>query len=196
MPEQDAVLAITSGVKDMQAVLNLVWDKLLPAMGPGSIAADAAAHEKLKGRLAGLVLPVQKGDSSSEIASKVAGTRYSFSANDQKLEMLGLDRGEASGEMALIARVSGVDVRMPCGNGAWRKGRMAFGSLAEQPAAGCGAWTAADTYTAKICFSETPFTLTVTLKFADDQLLVDSESNVGFNATKRPQLTGTAGASR
>src|SRR5262249_17904140 len=33
MPEQDAVLAITSGVKDMQAVLNLVWDKLLPALG-------------------------------------------------------------------------------------------------------------------------------------------------------------------
>ena len=32
MPEQDAVIAITSGVKDMQAVLNLVWDKLLPAM--------------------------------------------------------------------------------------------------------------------------------------------------------------------
>src|SRR5579883_1127539 len=32
MPEQDAVVAITSGVRDMQAVLNLVWDKLLPAM--------------------------------------------------------------------------------------------------------------------------------------------------------------------
>ena len=32
MPEQDAVIAITSGLKDMQAVLNLVWDKLLPAM--------------------------------------------------------------------------------------------------------------------------------------------------------------------
>ena len=31
LPEQDAVIAITSGVKDMQAVLNLVWDKLLPA---------------------------------------------------------------------------------------------------------------------------------------------------------------------
>src|SRR5262245_43043714 len=30
LPEQDAVIAITSGVRDMQAVLNLVWDKLLP----------------------------------------------------------------------------------------------------------------------------------------------------------------------
>ena len=30
LPEQDAVIAITSGVKDMQAVLNLVWDTSCP----------------------------------------------------------------------------------------------------------------------------------------------------------------------
>ena len=32
MPEQDAVVAITSGTRNLQGVLNLVWDKLLPAM--------------------------------------------------------------------------------------------------------------------------------------------------------------------
>ena len=32
LPEQDAVIAITGGLKDMQAVLNLVWETLLPAM--------------------------------------------------------------------------------------------------------------------------------------------------------------------
>ena len=40
LPEQDAVIAITSGVKDMQAVVNLVWDKLLPALKPTPLAAD------------------------------------------------------------------------------------------------------------------------------------------------------------
>ena len=34
LPEQDAVVAITSGVRDMQAVLDLVWKELLPAMKP------------------------------------------------------------------------------------------------------------------------------------------------------------------
>jgi len=29
MPDQDAALAITGGVKDMQAVLNLIWIDLL-----------------------------------------------------------------------------------------------------------------------------------------------------------------------
>src|SRR5262249_56891227 len=37
LPELDAVVAITSGVRDMQAVLNLVWDKLVPALKPDKL---------------------------------------------------------------------------------------------------------------------------------------------------------------
>ena len=33
LPEQDAVIAITANTRDMQAELNIVWDKLLPAFG-------------------------------------------------------------------------------------------------------------------------------------------------------------------
>ncbi len=45
MPEQDAVVAITSGTKDLAAVLNLVWDKLLPAMQPEPLPANPAAEK-------------------------------------------------------------------------------------------------------------------------------------------------------
>ena len=38
MPDQDAVLAITSGIGDMQAALDLVWEHLLPAMGAAAVA--------------------------------------------------------------------------------------------------------------------------------------------------------------
>ncbi len=37
LPEQDAVVAITSGVKDMQGLLNLVWEKLPPALKSESL---------------------------------------------------------------------------------------------------------------------------------------------------------------
>ena len=30
MPEQDLVVAITSGTRDLQGVMNLVWDLILP----------------------------------------------------------------------------------------------------------------------------------------------------------------------
>ena len=64
LPEQDAVLAITSGVRDMQAVLNLVWDKLLPAMKSSSLPADDAAASKLDARLKGLTVRPIEGTAS------------------------------------------------------------------------------------------------------------------------------------
>ncbi len=56
MPEQDAVLAITSGVVEMQPPLNLVWEHLLPAMGPAALPANPEVHVKLARKLSGLAL--------------------------------------------------------------------------------------------------------------------------------------------
>ena len=38
MPAQDAVVAITSGVQNMQAVLDLVWEKAVTRDAAGSAA--------------------------------------------------------------------------------------------------------------------------------------------------------------
>jgi len=50
IPELDAVVAITSGVRDMQSVMNLVWTKLLPAMKSDHLPEDRAARQKLEPR--------------------------------------------------------------------------------------------------------------------------------------------------
>jgi hypothetical protein len=94
--------------------------------------------------------------------------------------------------VTLVARFDGTERKIMCGHGAWRNGRLAYGRLPEQPAAVSGAWTSDDTFTAKICFYETPFITTLRLKFTGDQLLFDSESNVGFGQTKQAQLVGKA----
>src|SRR5204863_6543411 len=61
MPEQDAVIAITSGLRDLQAVLNLAWDKLLPGLKAGPLAADEAAVKDLESVVKGLALHVPEG---------------------------------------------------------------------------------------------------------------------------------------
>ena len=77
-------------------------------------------------------------------------------------------------------------------HGKWAKGRLAYGIFPEQPAAISGAWTGDDTFTAKICFYETPFCVTMALKFSDSgqQILCDTTSNVAFGPTEQPQLVG------
>ena len=186
LPEQDAVVAITSGVKDMQAVLNLVWDELLPALKPSPLPADAAARDRLRSRLAGLSLKPQDGSGTRPDS---AGKTYAFPANARKLESLSL-AAEGRGE-TLVLRIDGTEQRIACAPGSWTKGRLTLGPpLPEQPAAASGAWTGDDTFQAKVCFYETPFVVTLTLKFTGDSLLFDAQSNVGFGPTKQPQLIG------
>jgi CubicO group peptidase (beta-lactamase class C family) len=54
MPEQDAVIAITAQLGNMQEPLNLVWDKLLPAMNPSPLPENTEAIAKLKETLLNL----------------------------------------------------------------------------------------------------------------------------------------------
>jgi CubicO group peptidase (beta-lactamase class C family) len=188
LPEQDAVIAITSGVRDMQAVLNLIWDKLLPAMKASPLAADEDSTKKLASTLKGLTMhmPEAKGT-----APKVAGKKYTFPANDLKLELVALESGKDDA-MTLVTKIDGKEGRIVCGSGAWQKGRSAWGRLPEQPMAACGAWTADDTFVAKVCFTETPFVATIRLKFTKDEVRYTSEMNVGFGATKETALVGKA----
>lgn len=48
IPDKDVVIAITAQTGDMQAELNVVWDKLYPALGDQPLPEDAAAQQKLK----------------------------------------------------------------------------------------------------------------------------------------------------
>jgi hypothetical protein len=98
--------------------------------------------------------------------------------------------------VTLVTRLGGVEQRIPCGHGEWRKARLTYGQQVDQPVAASGAWTAPDTYTARIALYETPFMLTLALRFASDQLFLDSEYNVSFGPTKQAQLVGAAAPMR
>jgi hypothetical protein len=188
MPDQDTVVAITSGVKDMQAVLNVVWDSLLPALKDQPLSPDDDARKALESTLAGLTMPPQTGSGHPKegIEKKV----YTFESGDDRIESLTLENGDNG--VTLVARIDGSDRRITCGNGKWNDGRFSFARFPEQPVAASGAWTDDDTFTAKLCFYETPFTLTLRLKFADDTVTINSSSNVGFGRTNQPERVGKA----
>ena len=91
IPELDAVVAITSGVRDMQSVMNLVWNKLLPAMKPNQLPENAAERRKLEAKLARLVVKLPGGQPASPLAATVSGKWFSFTQNDRGIEAISFD---------------------------------------------------------------------------------------------------------
>lgn len=187
LPQHDAVIAITSGVGNMQAVLNVVWDKLLPALKPGPLAPDEEAADKLDARLKGLTLPSPEDVASP---SDLAGRKYVFAANEGKLESLVVEDNGKTEPVTLIARIDGSDQRIAFARGSWQTGRAAWVTYPEQPLAASGGWTGSDTFTGKICLYETPYVLTVVLKYTGDNLQFTSEANVRFGGPKHVELQG------
>ena len=196
IPELDAVVAITSGVRNMQQVMNLVWDKLLPAMKPGRLPENTAARRQLEARLAALKVKFPSGLPSSPMASSVSGKWFEFSENDRGIKAVSFDFNSTS--PVLVVRTAAGETRMTIAGDTWSKGRGLFTNglsrilavPANPLAATSGAWTSPDTFTVKIVLYETPFYSTLNFKFDGDRLLIDSEHNVSFGPTKLPQLTG------
>jgi hypothetical protein len=199
MPDQDAVVAITSGLGDMQAVLNLVWDKFLPACEPKRLKANPTAQAQLNGKLAHLELAAARGAEKSGLAAKVLNHRYVFPANDQKLESVSLNSGAGDKQVTLAVRLDGKEMNLAAGYRQWRQSRVPFpaGRLAQfpdEPVAGTFAWPAEDTAEVKVCGYETPFNFTFRLKFEGDQVTLDREANVSFGPRKQAALIGRAEA--
>jgi len=60
LPQEDAVITITADTRDMQAELNVVWDKLLPAFHAEPLPPNPSEDEKLQQTLAGLEVHADK----------------------------------------------------------------------------------------------------------------------------------------
>jgi hypothetical protein len=190
MPQYDAVMAITSGTRDMASVMNLVWDRIVPALKASPLPADRAAHEKLTAKLASLTLrPVESGAPASTQANALAGKRYVFGANRDSIESMTLDSATAGGDVTFTVRVGAVDQHVTAARGAWRRGTIELRGVTE-PIAASGGWTADDTYSMKIVRYRTPFATTYRLRFAGEQLAVESEQNVGAAETRISRYTG------
>jgi CubicO group peptidase (beta-lactamase class C family) len=191
MPQQEAVLAITSGLRDMQAVLNEVWTHLLPAMSSSS----AGDPSDLKRQAKGLTVPVPAGKPTSVTAQRVSGKTYRLDANAWGVASIQpifeedgctLVYGEATGER-----------KLRCGAKEWVKGRAPAGdrglsSGGISPVGARGAWESDDTYAVKVCYVDSPFVQTIRLKFEGDRLTVSHGVNVSFGPTAMPTLVGRA----
>jgi hypothetical protein len=196
LPEYDAVLAITSGTQDTDGVMNVVWQNLMPALQDAALPENAAAQRNLTNELASLALAVPAGTFTSARSSEVTGRRYAIAQNAQGIQAVALDF--STDPPTLTFEDSDGPHAIGVGLGSWVRGRTGFkkriNELFDTPDQGIaarGAWTSADTFVARLCFNETPYTMITSLRFQGEQVFVDNSYSVRWGNTNEAQIVGT-----
>ncbi len=140
------------------------------------------ARRSLADKLASLALLPPAGQAVSPLAAQVTGQHYAVETNEFGIKEVALDFADSA--VALTAQVSNGRGASHGGYGEWREGSMAlFGGKTDRTAAS-GVWTAADTFVLTVRLYETPFVHTLTFQFSGDDLRIDGDVNVGFEAQK------------
>ncbi len=190
MDDYDAVLAITSGSGDMQGILNMVYDHILPAMKDEALPEDQQSYSNLQTKLEYLKLDVVQGNPTSSLATEISGKKYIIDAENYDFNAVSFNLSE--NEKSITFWINDREQSLPIGYGEMLKGRMTFPRLGESAVAASGAWTVDDTYMIKIYNYESPHAITYDFKFDGNKVLIDSDYNVTFGPAVRPQVVGLA----
>ena len=175
LPEQDTVIATTACTLDMQALLDAMWDRLLPGLGTVSPGA-AAAHDQLGDRLARLELPACA-------LSAYSGPAYSGAPTPDDWDPW------TSGPFTVAAGAAGTQGRpfltsievapqadgwqisliepanaltFPVGTGAWTVSDHTDRNGETIPVAASGGWLDGQRMRAEVIFLETPHRMDIT----------------------------------
>ena len=188
LPEQDAVIAINSGVRDMQALLDKVWTHLLPAMQPEPLQANPEAHSELMEKLGSLTLPVALGQTTPVAINSGSRTNYRLEPNDLNLDGITVEFNHDRAK--IIATDSRGGHPLEVGHGTWLNGMNDIHGGVNQPVAASGAWIASDTYEARVCYYEGEFCPVLRFQFGDGQLRLEFDPNVSWGTPVATTITG------
>jgi hypothetical protein len=174
----------------MQAVLDKVWEHLLPAMQPGALPADPQAYGQLCDKLADLSLPLPKGQPSSPMAEQWSGKTVQLESNELQLESVAIQFGDR--RSTLVVRDKGGEHAIQVGYDAWLKGTTNVHGYGNESLAACGAWTAEDTYEVRMCYYEGVFCPVFRFHYTGGELQVEVEPNVSWGPPTVKTIAGVS----
>jgi hypothetical protein len=189
MPEQDAVLAMTSGAQNMQAILNAAWDTLLPALGEKAKAVKK--HQRaLRRTLTTLRLdpPVFRDEPAA--SARIDGATYLLEENEAKHRSVSFEL--ARGRLVVKLRGKRTN-RYRCGPGKWAAGKArpeGGRDRSSQPVRCAYTWRPDGTLEATVRTISTPFRTTMTCRFSGEEVELRFAANVSFGPTESPPIRG------
>lgn len=180
MPEQDAVLTVTAGTSDGYAVLDQVWEHLLPAL-EGRPAAGEAYDAGLAERMARLSLAPPAAAAGGSLVGDAAaggdGRTYVVADGAGGMKELTFRFGANEMEVVVSGRHGAHAIRF--GFGEWAAGvTRVWDGQARHVAASAG-WTGPGELQLCLRAVETPFMTTVRCRFDGDRLELRQTPNLG-----------------
>ncbi len=196
LPEQEAVVAVTAGLPDMQDELDVVWEALLPALAAdGPLAPDPDGHAHLAARLTSLRLPPPAGAPTSPRSAGMRQLRYRVEGGGT----VNLSFRPTERRVDLDLALPGLDVRLVCGSDTWLEGGQASTDFLRtgtdrgpSPLAGAFDWKLDDWLEMRAWAVDTAIGWDIDICFDGDRIDLELRQNVAFSKPPIIRATGTA----
>ncbi len=202
MPEQDAVVVITSETPDLQGEINLVWDYLLPAIGKKS---SQLSDDSLKMMSKNLIIPLPVKISDAPMAQQISGKTFTLSPNEKYIRSMSFNFLKDVCNVIIKTDTSSYDLQFGNGNRILSetlrhgpnlvyKAKAHFAGLPATLTAGNYTWTNDSTLELYLRYIESPHTEVFKCKFVGDKLSLDVQ-NSQENGYTNQKWSGVVAAS-
>lgn len=190
MPEQDMVLAITSGLSMTAELMEAIWKNLIPELSDKALPEDVYSN-KVKEKLSNLqvLLPVGFRRSKHKIVlegkklviDKITPDFDSPERNREELNYVTFHFQED--KIQIIVDISGQEAIWKVGVGHWMKNEV---MKKGQPSLAymTGIWPDKDTLFIQCRFVETPYAVHYKFTFYEGKANLESKVNLYFDATQ------------
>jgi len=194
LPEQDAVIAVTAEISNMQAELDLIWDNLLPAFGSKEDSNASQAASALKHKIGELELKKAMGKSTSPLATSINNTCFKMHQNELNLKSIEFEVEGGTIETTLTTDKGKFELNF--GAGTWKKGTTKklgpylarvkgyFQGLPSSKVVGTYGWLEDNTLQLQLRYIESPHTETYNCKFNGDKITVEYAESQNFGNKK------------
>lgn len=184
LPEEDAVIAITSETPNMQDELNLVWKYVLPALRADKSTLNKNDAVVLKKRLASLKLPLPAKSEIAVAIPAISGKSYKMEANTKGIEKISFS--EKNQTITLAFKTNNNSFSFSFGQGKWIEGKTTmlgpslveaaknhFIGLPPSQVAGSYSWKSDSTLEMQLRYIDSPHTLHMTFRFEQNKLTAE-----------------------